>query len=69
MCDHVGIMNQGKVLLERSLAELQDNTVKLQVVLPRGTSPGCPAELTVLHALRRGPGAYLHPPGRRREST
>ena len=32
VCDHVGIMNKGKVLLERSLSELQDNTVKLQIV-------------------------------------
>ncbi|MBE6908150.1 MAG: ABC transporter ATP-binding protein [Ruminococcaceae bacterium] len=32
VCDHVGIMNKGKVLLERSLSELQDNTVKIQIV-------------------------------------
>ena len=29
VCDHVGILNHGKVLLERSLSDLQDNTVKL----------------------------------------
>ncbi len=29
VCDHVGIMDHGKVLLERSLAQLQDNMVKL----------------------------------------
>ena len=29
VCDHVGIMDHGKVLLERSLAKLQDNMVKL----------------------------------------
>ena len=32
VCDHVGIMDHGKVLLERSLAQLQDNMVKMQVV-------------------------------------
>lgn len=32
VCDHVGIMNKGKVLLERSLSELQENTVKMQIV-------------------------------------
>ena len=48
VCDHVGIMNQGKVLLERSLSELQDNTVKLQVVYP-GEEPRLPAELHILH--------------------
>ena len=48
VCDHVGIMNQGKVLLERSLSELQDTTVKLQVVYP-GEEPHLPAELNILH--------------------
>ena len=48
VCDHVGIMSKGKVLLERSLSELQDNTVKLQVVYP-GEEPELPAELHVLH--------------------
>lgn len=48
VCDHVGIMNQGKVLLERSLSELQDTTVKLQVVYP-GDEPRLPAELNILH--------------------
>ena len=49
VCDHVGIMNQGKVLLERSLSELQDNTVKLQVVFSAEEEPTLPAELKILH--------------------
>ena len=53
VCDHVGIMNQGKVLLERSLAQLQDNMVKLQVVFPDGMED-VPAELPVLHASKLG---------------
>ncbi|MCI6321572.1 MAG: ABC transporter ATP-binding protein, partial [Clostridiales bacterium] len=36
VCDHVGIMDKGKVLLERSLAQLQDNMVKMQVVFRDG---------------------------------
>ena len=48
VCDHVGILNKGAVLLERSLSELQDNTVKLQVVFD-GEPPELPEELTVLH--------------------
>ena len=36
VCDHVGIMEQGKMLIERSLDELQSNIVKLQLVLPDG---------------------------------
>ncbi len=38
VCDHVGILDHGKMLLERSLAELQDNIVKVQVALPDGTA-------------------------------
>ncbi len=49
VCDHVGIMNQGKVLLERSLSDLQDNTVKLQVAYQGVTEPVLPAELNILH--------------------
>ena len=53
VCDHVGIMDHGKVLLERSLEQLQDNMVKLQVVFPDGLEE-VPAELPVLHASRLG---------------
>ena len=48
VCDHVGIMNKGKVLLQRSLSDLQDNTVKLQVAFG-GDEPALPASLDVLH--------------------
>ena len=53
VCDHVGIMDHGKVLLERSLAQLQDNMVKLQVVFQDGVTE-VPPELPVLHASRVG---------------
>ena len=38
VCDHVGIMDHGKMLLERSLADMQGSTCKLQIVgdLPLG---------------------------------
>ena len=49
VCDHVGIMNKGRVLLERSLSELQDNTVKLQVAYAAAEEPALPPELEVLH--------------------
>ena len=53
VCDHVGIMHAGKVLLERSLSELQENIVKLQVVW-QGEAPIMPAELQVLHTSNVG---------------
>ena len=49
VCDHVGILNHGKVLLERSLSDLQDNTVKLQVAYQGVTEPVLPVELNILH--------------------
>ena len=53
VCDHVGIMDHGRVLLERSLAQLQDNMVKLQVVFPDGMTE-VPSDLPVLHASQIG---------------
>ena len=52
VCDHVGIMDKGKVLLERSLAQLQDNMVKMQVAFRDGQE--VPADLPVLHVSRVG---------------
>ena len=51
--DHVGIMDHGKVLLERSLAQLQDNMVKMQVVFQENEDQ-VPPQLPVLHASRVG---------------
>ena len=52
VCDHVGILDHGRVLLERSLEQLQDNMVKLQVVFQDGGD--VPEDLPVLHASRLG---------------
>ena len=54
VCDHVGIMNRGKVLLERSLSDLQENIVKLQVVWPAGGAAVLPGDLVVLHTAHVG---------------
>lgn len=51
VCDRVCILNHGQVLLDRSLAELQENLVKLQL-LP-GDS-GEPQGLDVLHRSHSG---------------
>ena len=53
VCDHVGIMNKGKVLLERSLSELQDNTVKLQVAWS-SDEPELPQGLHIVHRSQVG---------------
>ena len=54
VCDHVGIMNKGKVLLERSLTDLQENIVKMQAVWKPGEVPVLPRELEVLHTSNVG---------------
>ena len=50
VCDHVGIMHQGKMLLERSLTELQGNIVKVQVAF-NGKRP---ADLEIVHSSQSG---------------
>ena len=47
VCDHVGIMNHGKMLVERSLDQLQENIVKIQLAMPDGGE--LPNDLEVLH--------------------
>ena len=48
ICDHVGIMDHGRMLLERSLADMQGSTHKLQLVgdTPKG--------LEILHESQTG---------------
>ena len=53
VCDHVGIMDKGKILLERNLSELQDNMVKLQVVFDPSVTE-IPKDIPVLHASKLG---------------
>ena len=54
VCDHVGILSHGKVLLERSLTDLQDNVVKLQVAFPQPEPPQLPDDLNILHTSQIG---------------
>ena len=54
VCDHVGMLSHGKVLLERSLTDLQDNVVKLQIAFEQPELPQLPADLNVLHTTRIG---------------
>ena len=54
VCDHVGILSRGRVLLQRSLTDLQDNIVKMQVVFQEREMPQLPEELQVLHVTQVG---------------
>ncbi len=47
VCDHVGIMNHGKMIVERGLSELQESLVKIQLALPEGEN--LPQGLDIIH--------------------
>ncbi|MBQ0025833.1 MAG: ABC transporter ATP-binding protein [Lachnospiraceae bacterium] len=53
VCDHVGIMDKGRVICERSLTELQENMVKMQVVFKDGFTE-LPPELNVISSTNIG---------------
>ncbi|MBR3810901.1 MAG: ABC transporter ATP-binding protein [Agathobacter sp.] len=48
VCDYVGIMNKGKVIIERSLSDLQGNVAKIQIAC-EGELPKLPEGFKVLH--------------------
>ena len=52
VCDHVGIMNHGKMLVERSLDQLQDNIVKIQLAFD--DKGRLPEDLEILHQSSTG---------------
>ena len=52
-CDHVGIMNQGKIMIERSLSDLQGNISKIQVACQSGV-PKLPDRFEILHMSNTG---------------
>ncbi|MBE5918675.1 MAG: ABC transporter ATP-binding protein [Pseudobutyrivibrio ruminis] len=53
VCDHVGIMNHGKLLIERSLDELQTSITKIQLAF-EGDMPSLPPEVQVLKKITTG---------------
>ena len=52
VCDHVGILDHGKLLLERSLSQMQENICKVLIALPDGVS--IPDGLNILHSSSTG---------------
>ncbi len=53
VCDHVGIMHRGKIMIERSLSDLQGNISKIQVACQSGI-PKLPEHFDVLHMANTG---------------
>ena len=69
VCDHVGILSRGKVLIERSLSDLQENVVKMQIVFQEKELPALPADMEVLNVSRVGRIHTLIIRGRAEEVT
>lgn len=53
VCDHVGIMNEGKLLVEKSLSDLQGSVTKVQAAFA-GDMPKLPENIQVLHKVTTG---------------
>lgn len=53
VCDHVGIMHKGKIMIERSLSDLQGSVSKIQIAAPSG-APKLPEQFEVLHMSNTG---------------
>ncbi len=57
VCDHVGIMNHGKVIIERSLFDLHGNISKIQVACQPGM-PKLPKK-NLRYCICQIPGVYI----------
>lgn len=53
VCDHVGIMHHGKLVVERSLSDLQGSVSKIQIACQSGM-PKLPERFEVLHMSNTG---------------
>ncbi len=53
VCDHVGIMHKGKIMIERSLSDLQGSVCKIQVAF-QAEMPKLPDGFEVLHMSNTG---------------
>lgn len=54
VCDQVGILSHGSMMIERSLKDLQGNVVKMQVVFQEREMPQLPPDMEVLHVSQVG---------------
>ncbi|SHI07892.1 ABC-2 type transport system ATP-binding protein [Sporobacter termitidis DSM 10068] len=53
VCDHMGVMNKGQLMLQRSVSELQDNLTKVQLVF-ENAAPDFSAWPEALHHAQSG---------------
>lgn len=53
LCDSIGIISKGKMLIERDLDDLKSDVHKIQIVFPQGTEPDLDG-LNILYREKRG---------------
>lgn len=54
VCDHVGIMHHGKVIMEKSLDDLQGSVSKIQIAFESEELPVLPEGINILHRSQAG---------------
>ncbi len=54
VCDHVGIMHHGKVIMEKSLDDLQGSVSKIQAAFEDEHLPALPEGMEILHKTQAG---------------
>lgn len=54
VCTHVGVLSKGKLLLQRSLSDLQGSLTKMQVVFQERELPKLPEDMELLHVSQVG---------------
>ena len=66
VCDHVGIISHGKMLVERNLSDMQENIAKVQLVLREDAE--LPKSLNILSESRQGRMRILIVRGKREKT-
>jgi ABC-2 type transport system ATP-binding protein len=54
ICDYVGILHKGKMLIEKELDDLKSDTHKIQLAFKQGVPAGILGDLKILHQEKRG---------------
>ena len=67
ICDHVGLLHKGGILLSKDLDDMKLNIHKIQCVLQPGMEPEDLVSLEVLSTERRGKASYADRPGNAEE--
>ncbi len=54
VCDYVGILNRGRMMIEQSLSDMQDNIAKVQIIFDENNEPAQFGDVQILSRSRQG---------------